>query len=73
VPYRLLVFVQLTGALVMAAGIPVMFEERHPTTAVRSDKPVSMFGRAEDFQTAIATLLTGVDRRRELIEAALGR
>src|SRR6478735_400197 len=32
VPYRLLVFVQLTGALVMAAGIPVMFEERHPTT-----------------------------------------
>ena len=34
VPYRLLVFVQLTGALVMAAGITVMFEERHPTTAV---------------------------------------
>jgi hypothetical protein len=32
-----------------------------------------MFGRTEDFQTAIATLLTAVGRRRSLIEAALGR
>jgi spore coat protein H len=42
-------------------------------SSVKSDKPVSMFGRTEDFQTAIATLLTAVDRRRSLIVAALGR
>ena len=42
-------------------------------SSVKSDKPVSMFGGTEDFQTAIATLLTAVDRRRSLIEAALGR
>ena len=42
-------------------------------SSVKSDKPVSMFGRTEDFQTAIATLLTAVGRRRSLIEAALGR
>jgi hypothetical protein len=42
-------------------------------SSVKSDKPVSMFGRTEDFQTAVATLRTAVDRRRSLIEAALGR
>ena len=42
-------------------------------SAVKSDKRVSMFGGTDDFQTAIATLLTAVDRRRSLIEAALGR
>ena len=42
-------------------------------SSVKSDKPASMFGATEDFQTAIATLLTAVDRRRSLIEAALGR
>ena len=41
--------------------------------SVKSDKPASMFGGTEDFQTAIATLLTAVDRRRSLIEAALAR
>ena len=30
VPYRLLVFVQITGALIMAAGVPAMFESRGP-------------------------------------------
>jgi hypothetical protein len=40
---------------------------------VKSDKRASMFGGTDDFQTAIATLLTAVDRRRSLIEAALGR
>jgi spore coat protein H len=42
-------------------------------SSVKADKPVSMFGRTEDFQTAVAALLTAVDRRRTLIEAALGR
>ena len=42
-------------------------------SSVKSDKPASMFGGTEDFPTAIATLLTAVDRRRSLIEAALGR
>jgi hypothetical protein len=32
-----------------------------------------MFGATEDFPTAITTLLTAVDRRRSLIEAALDR
>ena len=40
-------------------------------SSVKSDKPASMFGGADDFQTAIATMLTAVDRRRSLIEAAL--
>jgi low temperature requirement protein LtrA len=34
VPYRLLVFVQIAGALLMAAGIPAMFETRTPNAAV---------------------------------------
>jgi low temperature requirement protein LtrA len=34
VRYRLAVFVQITGALIMAAGIPAMFEERHANAAV---------------------------------------
>jgi spore coat protein H len=42
-------------------------------SSVKSDKPASMFGKTEDFPTAIATLLAAVDRRRTLIEAALGR
>jgi spore coat protein H len=42
-------------------------------SSVKSEKPVSMIGGTEDFQTAIATLQTAVDRRRSLIEAALGR
>ena len=33
VAYRCAVFVQITGALVMAAGIPVMFEARQPNLA----------------------------------------
>ena len=41
--------------------------------SVKSDKPVSIFRGAEDFQTAIDTLLTAADRRRSIIEAALGR
>ena len=41
--------------------------------SVKSDKPASMFGGTEDFQTAVATLLTAVDRRRSFIEAALAR
>jgi hypothetical protein len=41
--------------------------------AVKSDKPATMFGAAPDFQTAVTNLLTSVDRRRSLIEAALGR
>jgi hypothetical protein len=41
--------------------------------SVKSDKPASMFGATEDFPTAITTLLTAVDRRRSLIEAALAR
>jgi hypothetical protein len=32
-----------------------------------------MFGATEDFQTAVTSLLAAVDRRRSLIEAALGR
>jgi low temperature requirement protein LtrA len=36
VPYRLLVFVQIGGALLMAAGIPAMFEARQPNIAVVS-------------------------------------
>jgi spore coat protein H len=42
-------------------------------SSVKSDKPASMFGGTDDFPAAIATLLTAVDRRRSLIEAALGR
>jgi low temperature requirement protein LtrA len=34
VPYRLLVFVQIAGALLLAAGIPSMFETRTPNIAV---------------------------------------
>jgi low temperature requirement protein LtrA len=33
VPYRLLVFVQITGALLLAAGIPAMFEQRMANVA----------------------------------------
>ena len=33
VPYRLLVFVQIAGALLMAAGITAMFETRTPNIA----------------------------------------
>jgi low temperature requirement protein LtrA len=33
VPYRLLVFLQIAGALIMAAGIPAMFETRTPNVA----------------------------------------
>ena len=39
--------------------------------SVKSDKPATMFGAAPDFQTAVTTLLTAVDRRRARIEAAL--
>ena len=42
-------------------------------SSVKSDKPASMFGGTDDFQTAVATLLTAVDRRRALIEAAVAR
>jgi low temperature requirement protein LtrA len=34
VPYRLAVFVQITGALVMAGGVSEMFEQRQPNAAV---------------------------------------
>ena len=34
VPYRLAVFVQITGALVMAGGVSQMFEQRQPNAAV---------------------------------------
>ncbi len=34
VPYRLAVFVQITGALILAAGVPAMFESRVPNLAV---------------------------------------
>jgi low temperature requirement protein LtrA len=34
VPYRLAAFVQITGALILAAGVPEMFEARAPTAAV---------------------------------------
>ena len=33
-PYRLAVFVQITGALILAAGVPAMFETRDPNMAV---------------------------------------
>jgi low temperature requirement protein LtrA len=33
VPYRLLVFVQITGALIVAGGVPAMFESRTPNLA----------------------------------------
>jgi len=41
--------------------------------SVKSDRPASMFGVIEDFPAAVTSLLTAVDRRRSLIEAALGR
>ena len=34
VPYRLAVFVQIAGALILAAGVPTMFEARMPNMAV---------------------------------------
>jgi low temperature requirement protein LtrA len=34
VPYRLTVFLQLTGALIMASGVPAMFEHRMANWAV---------------------------------------
>ena len=34
VPYRLAVFVQIAGALVMAGGVSQMFEQRQPNAAV---------------------------------------
>jgi len=34
VPYRLAVFVQITGALIIAAGVPTMLESRTPNLAV---------------------------------------
>ena len=34
VPYRLAVFVQITGALIIAAGVPAMLESRTPNLAV---------------------------------------
>ena len=34
VPYRLTVFVQIAGALIMAAGVPAMFETRTPNIAI---------------------------------------
>ena len=34
VPYRLAVFVQIAGALILAAGVPAMFEARTPNMAV---------------------------------------
>ena len=36
VPYRLAVFVQITGALIMAAGVPTMLESRMPNLATVS-------------------------------------
>src|SRR5450432_1818115 len=33
VPYRLAVFVQMAGALILAAGVPAMFETRSPNLA----------------------------------------
>jgi low temperature requirement protein LtrA len=33
-PYRLAVFVQIAGALILAAGVPAMFESRAPNIAV---------------------------------------
>ena len=33
-PYRLAVFVQITGALILAGGVPAMFEARMPNLAV---------------------------------------
>lgn len=41
--------------------------------SVKADKPPSMFGGSEDFDTAVASLLTAVDRRRAVIVAALTR
>jgi len=33
-PYRLTVFVQITGALILAGGVPAMFESRAPNVAI---------------------------------------
>jgi hypothetical protein len=41
--------------------------------SVQSDRPPSMIDAPVDFQTAVTALLTAVDRRRSLIEAALAR
>ena len=39
--------------------------------AVKSDRPASMFGAPQDFQSA--ALLTAIDKRRSFIEAALAQ
>ncbi len=55
VPYRLAVFVQIAGALIMAAGVPAMFETRTPNIATVSGYVVMRMAMVTQWLRAAAS------------------
>ena len=55
VPYKLAVFVQITGALIVAAGIPAMFEAHAPNGAVVSGYVVMRLAMVAQWLRAAAS------------------
>jgi low temperature requirement protein LtrA len=55
VPYRLLVFVQITGALLLAAGVPAMLEARAPNVAIVAGYVVMRLALVAQWLRAAAT------------------
>jgi low temperature requirement protein LtrA len=69
VPYRLLVFVQISGALLLASGIPTMFETRTPNIATVGGYVVMRLALVVQWLRASAS---DPERRRTARRYALG-
>ena len=69
VPYRLLVFVQISGALLLASGIPTMFETRAPNIATVGGYVVMRLALVVQWLRASAS---DPERRRTARRYALG-
>lgn len=69
VPYRLAVFVQITGALILAAGVPAMFETHIPNRAVVVGYVVMRLAMVGQWLRAAAS---DPERRTTAIRYAIG-
>jgi low temperature requirement protein LtrA len=69
VPYRLAVFVQMAGALIVASGLPLMFEERAPNVAVVAGYVIMRLALVTQWLRAAAS---DVDRRTTAHRYAAG-
>jgi low temperature requirement protein LtrA len=70
VPYRLAVFVQITGALIVAGGIPAMFESRMPNLAVIGGYVVMRMAMVVQWLRAAAPTANGAPRRGDTPRAS---